>query len=81
MLFCSILLQACRPWGAGGAMAHQLTLSQPEGQIMPPHDYWHPRIFRPSYGPFIYCYFSTYLVGILSEKQTADLGESKTNEA
>ena len=28
-----------------------------------------------------YCYFPTYLVGILSEKQTADLGETKTNEA
>ena len=34
-------------------LAHQLTLSQPggAGQIMPPHYYWHPRIFRPSNGP------------------------------
>ena len=29
-------------------LADQLTLSQPGGQIMPQHHYWHPRIFRPS---------------------------------
>ena len=23
--------------------------------IMPPHHYWHPRIFRPSYGPQYVC--------------------------
>jgi len=46
--------QACRPWGCRGCpqiLSPQLTLSQPGGQIMPPHHYWHPRIFRPSKGP------------------------------
>ena len=36
------------PRGAGGAMTYQLTLFQPGEQIMPPHYYWQPRIFRPS---------------------------------
>ena len=51
----------CRPvvpGGAGGTMAppdffaDQLTLSQPGGADYAHHiTYWHPRIFRPSYGP------------------------------
>ena len=32
-------------------LSHQLTLSQPGGQIMPPHYYWHPRIYRPFDSP------------------------------
>ena len=37
-------------------IALELTLSQPwGGHIMPPHHYWHPRIFRPSYGPQYVC--------------------------
>ena len=32
-------------------LADQLTLSQPKGHIMPTKWYWHPRIFRPSFGP------------------------------
>ena len=35
-------------------LADQLTLSHPGGQIMPPHYYLAPRIFRPSYGPAVH---------------------------
>ena len=53
---------ACRPGGAGDAggvpwhpqiLVDQLTLYQPGGPIMLLHHYWHPWIFRPSYGPAI----------------------------
>ena len=48
-------IQACCPWGCRypQILADQLTLYQLGGLFMPPHHYWHPRIFRPSYGPAI----------------------------
>ena len=53
-----LMYQTCRPWWCWGChdtpdLWHisYVTLFQQGGQIMPPHHYWHPQIFRPSYGP------------------------------
>ena len=48
------------PGGAGGAMAlpdfsrSVNPISTRRGRLCPPHYNWHPRIFRPSYGPVHY---------------------------
>ena len=48
------------PGGAGGATAlpdfsrSVNPISTRRGRLCPPHYYWHPRIFRPSYGPVDY---------------------------
>ena len=56
-----LMYQTCRPWWCWGChdtpdLWHisYVTLFQQGGQIMPPHHYWHPQIFRPSYGPVHY---------------------------
>ena len=40
--------QACRPQIFGRSVNPILTR---RGRLCPPNYYWHPRIFRPSYGP------------------------------
>ena len=55
-LLCMLLCAGLSSQGVPGVpwhpriLAHQVTLSQSGGKIMPPHQYWHPRIFRPSDG-------------------------------
>ena len=53
-------------------LADQLTLSQPgarRGRLCPPQYYWHPRIFRPSYGPELLTYlWGKNLISISSLK-------------
>ena len=50
-------MQACRPRGAMvppdfRRSGNPISISGGRGgQIIPPHHHWHPRIFRPSYGP------------------------------
>ena len=45
------------PGGAGGGMAPPdfgrsvNPISTRRGRLCPPYYYWHPQIFRPSYGP------------------------------
>ena len=50
--------EACRSWGCRGCHAPPPDfgrsvnpISTRRGRLCPPHWYWHPRIFRPSYGP------------------------------
>ena len=45
--YASLTTQACCP---KFGQISKPSLNQ-GGQIMPPHYYWHPKIFRPSYGP------------------------------
>ena len=51
----NLVQQACRSLGCYGTpqiLTNQLTLSQPEGGRLCSSNYnWHPRIFKPSYGP------------------------------
>ena len=52
-----IVIQGCRPWECRGAMAPPdlgrsvNPISTRRGRLCPPHYYWHPWIFRLSYGP------------------------------
>ena len=53
--------QGCRPWGYRGY--HGMApldfsksvnlISTRRGRLCPIHHYWHPRIFRPAYGPVV----------------------------
>ena len=56
---CGFRVRPVIPRGAGGAMTPRLPyfgsffnpILTRRGRLYPPHYYWHPRIFRPSYGP------------------------------
>ena len=39
---------------------------------MPPHHYWHPRIFRPSYGPVVKVVFDRTFCQLIKQSSEAD---------
>ena len=56
-ILANIFTRPVVPGGAGGAKTPPdfgrsvNPISTRRGRLCPPHYYWHPRIFRPSYGP------------------------------